>query len=901
MMQDNPLAIQIAVTQINSGKIAEAEQLLDQVLEGSPKELGALVARGTARALRRDLTGAVQDFSGAIEVEPRYADTWKRRGQARCAQGDTDAALTDFQRWESLLPLWLRGKDLELARAECCMEKSLVHQKRRDYRSACKELQVAVKLDPHNQLAWNMLGLCSTSQGNISDGVAAYEKAVALNPELKEAWFNMGQALKESGQVKGAERAFARLLALDSSDAPSLSALRILAQMRQQQGQHKQAIALVNKALAHKKDELTVELLFLRAICHHALGEFEEATADYQRCLTYTGVPKSSSPACLRPTGRGVSEDALAFQALSFYQKELALYLYHHLDRPTSTFCMDKDMLPLFKELWCKKAPPTPELLLQYTLQPPITFSPSPPLPSQKESAAIFQLLQQADQLGVLLQNNHQGFLENVRQRRAAGLAAIELAQAVQDVVAARRCGNQCWVSSVGSSLPEKGAHGRHTFGWRDAMDILVKWRQLAEPNDQVVWVDLLTRREFEQGFGSHTPMFSGQTKCVRYFMNFRRALELHKKVLLKEGHAMNAHNHPVPCGAPQQQDSIKAAKSASDMYQVLQQDSWVVVPIASVSTPGHTMEGTRLTLVKVPNQPDGFEFSIRTPVTPPRWEDFDQELKAAWEGILQEMAKDPLDCPALARAILVYAYYWYNFMPLARGTAACGYTTILSLFWAAGMPITASIPKDYQVDWEAILAQHPQQFIDSVSHWMLPEEAKGAIQGSATTTTTTTTTATNRKDNDGVPSGLSSGEGRAHSTGEWESVAGRKQALLGADAEQQDHRPEITDLAQQQGEGSLLGQSCGGPSSQPPLQGEGGQAGACSAGMDHSTQGAVDTPCTACPGSNVSGVCGVNNGRSSGGTAGKAVGRAAPSSLLPRVEQQIGTVRQRLYALNSL
>eukprot|EP00983_Pelagomonas_calceolata_P126705 1161332-Pelagomonas_calceolata.AAC.10 len=40
------------------------------------------------------------------------------------------------------------------------MEKSLVHQKRRDYRSACKELQVAVKLDPHNQLAWNMLGLC---------------------------------------------------------------------------------------------------------------------------------------------------------------------------------------------------------------------------------------------------------------------------------------------------------------------------------------------------------------------------------------------------------------------------------------------------------------------------------------------------------------------------------------------------------------------------------------------------------------------------------------------------------------------------------------------------------------------------------------------------------------------
>jgi hypothetical protein len=36
--------------------------------------------------------------------------------------------------------------------------------------------------------------------------------------------------------------------------------------------------------------------------------------------------------------------------------------------------------------------------------------------------------------------------------------------------------------------------------------------------------------------------------------------------------------------------------------------------------------------------------------------------------------------------------------MPLARGTAAVGYTTMLGLFWAAGMPVTQPIPTDYQV-----------------------------------------------------------------------------------------------------------------------------------------------------------------------------------------------------------
>ena len=52
--------------------------------------------------------------------------------------------------------------------------------------------------------------------------------------------------------------------------------------------------------------------------------------------------------------------------------------------------------------------------------------------------------------------------------------------------------------------------------------------------NVQVLWVDLLTKKEFEAGFGSHTPMYSGQTKCVRYYMNFDRAMAICKRVLLE-------------------------------------------------------------------------------------------------------------------------------------------------------------------------------------------------------------------------------------------------------------------------------------------------------------------------------------------------------------------------------
>ena len=68
----------------------------------------------------------------------------------------------------------------------------------------------------------------------------------------------------------------------------------------------------------------------------------------------------------------------------------------------------------------------------------------------------------------------------------------------------------------------------------------------------------------------------------------------------------------------------IMAATTVADMYNVLGADTWVVVPIYSV-TRGRGgvevgMEGTRLTVVRDKEAPNNYEFSIRTPVTPARW-----------------------------------------------------------------------------------------------------------------------------------------------------------------------------------------------------------------------------------------------------------------------------------------
>lgn len=63
--------------------------------------------------------------------------------------------------------------------------------------------------------------------------------------------------------------------------------------------------------------------------------------------------------------------------------------------------------------------------------------------------------------------------------------------------------------------------------------------------------------------------------------------------------------------------------------------------------------------------------------------------------------------------------------MPLARGTAACGYIGLLALFLSCDIQITANVPPLQQVDWEGILNPHPNIFIDSIKDWMYPSREK--------------------------------------------------------------------------------------------------------------------------------------------------------------------------------
>lgn len=63
--------------------------------------------------------------------------------------------------------------------------------------------------------------------------------------------------------------------------------------------------------------------------------------------------------------------------------------------------------------------------------------------------------------------------------------------------------------------------------------------------------------------------------------------------------------------------------------------------------------------------------------------------------------------------------YYWVNFGPLSRGSAACGYVVLAGLMAAAGWRLVEPVPRGVQMDWEAILRPTPEAFMTKARPWL--------------------------------------------------------------------------------------------------------------------------------------------------------------------------------------
>jgi hypothetical protein len=569
---------------------------------------------------------------------------------------------------------------------------------------------------------FNSLGMARAQQGDLSGALQAYHQAVKLDPNLKEAYVNIGIIEKESGNIERAIEAFTLCIQLD---ADYLQALLCYANFHYSMGSYADAAVWFSR---HMKATHSIESQSARmaALSAQAMGKYRDA---------------------LRLFTVAIQTDALG--GVASCQLELLFFYWAHLKVPFSHLFIDRSVHPSIKDAWCKGLPWTaPSRDTRVTdLVPSLKAKEIILMAEPSDNSIIWpeyvtvgkiEFVRFADKFGESIQLNSVGFLRNSRQHRMFGLAVVHMASALQSTI----------------FLTSEEFHAvdstRKFIEWRQFFDIAVKWRQISEPNDPVWWIDGFPTKSFADGFGLETPIFSGQLKVIRYFSYFEKSFSTLKSYLL---HPFAKSVDPMSClysadgierpvvtqmqagyyntsGAfrllsESAKEAVKAAQSVEDLWQAVGEDFYVITLCCGHRNSALMMEGTRLTLLRT--EPDGFKFCIRTPGTPRRWSQFDEEFDCLFESLrsslieIQSSGLNETNTVRIVDLALTVFYYWVVFAPLSRGSAACAYAALHSILLSVGLVIPTKLPHNIQLDWEAILAHDSAAFIEYFKSLSLP------------------------------------------------------------------------------------------------------------------------------------------------------------------------------------
>ncbi len=661
--------IAYAYLQVNVGQLDSATEIFIRLLQYNTKLPASYIGLGSIYAMKSEYEKAIDEFSKAITADSTLSDAWKRRGQTYAANGNITKGLYDLTKALEL------GNDPDIY-----YQRGLVYHQFKHYRKALQDFRAAEANGISTASLYNYIGMCEGQLGNIQNSLDAHKKSFEIEPNFKEALLNYGQMYKEIGRYDEANQSFLNVLKIDPTYLPGYSYRALL---MYGVGNVKDAYALVLKCIQINPD---ISSLSLAAVCCQSLGNYKLAVTYYNQILA------------LEPTN------------YAWFQREIVYFLWSKLDVPLISFNIDKDLDPLIKEGWSKR------LSHKYG----VSSYASLVMPDDKnDSGSSSQLYDELKEIcapfGALIQLNCQGFLPNKRQYKMFSVAIVQMIQNLQHHIRLLK------TTSIGLKIPTAmtsvaSSEINHIFQWTDFFDIIVKWRQISEPNDAVWWINALSSTSFREGFGLQTPIINGQLKAIRYYSYFDKAFSLSKRLLRDGYYDCRGSFYRLTSG---QLQLLPHVASIDELYNLIGGDFYVIVPCKSIYRAPMEWEGTRLTLLLT--EPDGFEYTIRTPSTPSRWQLCSDELDIAFNKLIQTCLQHEADAgpDEICHIALEIFYLWVTFAPLSRGTAVCGYAALAAILGSCGYIVSSSLPPKIQLDWEAIFAVDCAEFIATTKSYI--------------------------------------------------------------------------------------------------------------------------------------------------------------------------------------
>lgn len=238
LMPDDPdVKLLIVKVSLQVGEPIEALAVLKDVPadRGSPGELQFM--RGLALALLGNLMGATGELSTAVHADPHNVEYSIAYAWLYQLEGRHDQALLALN----------KAQELDPQMPMIPYRKAVSYFFLRQYPQTADSCQEAIRLDPHYDPAYLLLGIAKLEQGDFNAAQAALRKAVILQPGTALFHRELGVALFKGGSLTGSKKELDEALTIDPESA---QAYFWRAQVLASQGNRRKAIADLETAIA---------------------------------------------------------------------------------------------------------------------------------------------------------------------------------------------------------------------------------------------------------------------------------------------------------------------------------------------------------------------------------------------------------------------------------------------------------------------------------------------------------------------------------------------------------------------------------------------------------------------------------------------------------------------------
>jgi tetratricopeptide (TPR) repeat protein len=253
-------ALSRAISAYNAGKVVEAEQICQQIINTKRDLFDALHLLAVVQSRLGKKDTALASYDRAVALRPDYAEAFSNRG----------VTLHELKRFEEALASYDRALTLRPDYAEAFCNRGLTLHKLKRFEEALASYDCALALRPDFAEALSNRSLTLHELKRLEEALATYDRALKVRPDYVEALSNRGVTLHELKRFEEALASYDRALILRPDYAEALSNRGVtLHELKR----FAEALASYDRALKVRPDYAGAH--FNEALCRLLIGDFD--------------------------------------------------------------------------------------------------------------------------------------------------------------------------------------------------------------------------------------------------------------------------------------------------------------------------------------------------------------------------------------------------------------------------------------------------------------------------------------------------------------------------------------------------------------------------------------------------------------------------------------------------